>query len=215
MGRPLKIAKSSTIDSGYNNPSGYGVVGGNTSISGDQILARVAISQTGTGTITATTGSATVTGSGTAFDTQLAAGSVITNTSGTVLGFVDAIANATSMTLTANSAVAVTAEGFVFATNEAGWIVRQKGKTKYLVHGATSGLEGACYTANLANAALTPATMNILGTYANAATGYVESVSDHNGQLFGNVAIFTTFGSAAAADASAGIPYPVVTISKS
>mgnify|MGYP006291228813 CR=1 FL=1 len=72
MARPLKIAKSSTIDSGFNNPAGasYGAVGGNTSISGSQVLCRVAIGQTGTGTITASTSSTTVTGVGTAFSTQ-------------------------------------------------------------------------------------------------------------------------------------------------
>jgi hypothetical protein len=43
MGRPLKIAKSATIDSGYNSPSGYGVVGGNTGIATTQILCQVKI----------------------------------------------------------------------------------------------------------------------------------------------------------------------------
>jgi len=43
MGRPLKIAKSNTIDTGFNNPSGYGVVGGNTSLTVPTVLCRVKI----------------------------------------------------------------------------------------------------------------------------------------------------------------------------
>lgn len=41
MGRPLKIAKSTSVDTGFNNPEGlantYGVVGGATSIGGPQL----------------------------------------------------------------------------------------------------------------------------------------------------------------------------------
>ena len=43
MGRPLKIAKSATIDTGYSNPSGYGVVGGDTGIAATQVLCQVKI----------------------------------------------------------------------------------------------------------------------------------------------------------------------------
>lgn len=47
MGRPLKIAKSATIDSGFNNPAGsgntYGVVGGDTALSVPTVLCRVKI----------------------------------------------------------------------------------------------------------------------------------------------------------------------------
>ena len=43
MGRPLKTAKSATIDTGYNNPSGYGVVGGDTGIAPTQIVCQVKI----------------------------------------------------------------------------------------------------------------------------------------------------------------------------
>jgi hypothetical protein len=60
-----------------------------------------------TGTVTAATNSATVTGSGTSFLTQLNIGAWIGNTSGNTAGIVKAIANNTSLTLTANSAVAI------------------------------------------------------------------------------------------------------------
>ena len=60
-----------------------------------------------TGTITAATNTATVTGSGTAFLSQLNVGAWIGNTAGNTAGIVKAIANNTSLTLTANSAVAI------------------------------------------------------------------------------------------------------------
>jgi hypothetical protein len=127
----------------------------------------------------------------------------------------------------ANSAVN---EAFIRALPEAGFIVRQKGKQKYLVTGTTTGLTGACYTANVANTALTPNTMTITATYANAATVKVQSLSDHTGELFtatsgpvatGNIVFpnaapaFATFNDAAVANASNAMPYPLVQIGNS
>ena len=43
MGRPIKIAKSATIDTGYVNGEGLGIVGGDTDSTGLQILCRVKI----------------------------------------------------------------------------------------------------------------------------------------------------------------------------
>ena len=129
--------------------------------------------------------------------------------------------------LVANAAVASTGASFVYANDEAGFIVRQKGKQKYLVTGATSGLTSQCFTANLANTALTPNTMRILATYANTTTQTVQSLSDHTGELFtatsgpiatGNIVfqnaapVFATFNTAAVANASNGQPYAIVTI---
>jgi hypothetical protein len=69
--------------------------------------------------------------------------------------------------------------------------------------------------------------MTITATYANAATQLVQSLSDHTGELFtatsgpvatGNIVfpnaapVFATFNDAAAANAAAGIPYPLVQI---
>lgn len=65
----------------------------------------------GTGTITAGTGAATVTGVGTAFTTQVAVGDKII-ASGVVIGTVLSIASATALTLTANAAAVVTAGTF-------------------------------------------------------------------------------------------------------
>ena len=46
-------------------------------------------------------------------------------------------------------------------SEEDGWIVRQKGTRKYLVEGASSGIQGVCILANQAQGALTAGNMNI------------------------------------------------------
>jgi len=240
---PVTVALSvGVVDAYFNNPNGgagypatnantYSVVGGNTAIYGSQVLCQVAIGVAGTGTLTSETGNTTVTGVGTAFDTQLSAGSVLVNAEGELIGFVDSVTNATELELDANALIDVTNGTFVFADSEAGFIVRQKGKQKYLVQGTTSGLVGPCYTANLANAALLPNTMSIIATYANSSTTLVQSLSDHTVEIFtatsGETALpnetaninnsspaFGTFNSAAAANAAAGMPYPLVSINK-
>jgi len=86
--------------------------------------------------------------------------------------------------LTGSASTTASNAAFIYADDEAGYIVRQKGKTKYLVKGGTTGLTAQCYTANVANAALTPNTMNLLGTYANSATKYLTSVNDYNSEVF-------------------------------
>jgi hypothetical protein len=271
------------VDAYFNNPNGpqwpatnantYSVVGGNTAIFGKQVLANVAIGQTGTGILYAATNTAYVTGIGTDLANALSVGSVVQITSANVNGtttdyttlgfantvpglttvavantnntgnvirttgnaqtllangtvrftanlgglvsgqvyFVKAIANATAFTvsstldgaevdlssatgtpdaqqdvveLVANAAVAASGSSFIYATPEAGFIVRQKGKTKYLVTGTTSGLTAAVYTANVANTALTPNTMSIRATNAASGVQFVSSVNDHSSELF-------------------------------
>jgi hypothetical protein len=269
------------VDAYFNNPLGgagfpatnantYGVVGGNTSIVGSQVLPRVAIGISGTGNIYSSDASALVYGAGTDFANTLSTGSAIqavdaygtttnlgfatatfgyisvtvanTVVSGNVIGttgnaltlavdqpvsfsanigtlvagttyFVKTTANAAaftvsstlggapkvmtaatgtpdalqdSITLGANASATITGLGqnYVYANDEAGFIVRQKGKTKYLVQGGTTGLVAQCYTANVANTALTPNTMNILSTDAASATAYVSSVNDYNSEVF-------------------------------
>ena len=108
MGRPLKIAKSSAIDTGFPQTAS-GVVGGNTSISGSQILCRVKVG-----------------------------------------------ANAEAN----------------------GYIVRQKGKKKFLVKD-DSGNQGVCTLANTANSSLTDNTMTITCTFANAATFKAATITNH------------------------------------
>ena len=129
--------------------------------------------------------------------------------------------------LAANAVAAVSGASYVYATPEAGYIVRQKGKQKYLVKGTTSGLVGAVYTANVANTAMLPNTMTVTATYADSSTIKVQSVSDHTAELFtstsgpvatGNIVLanadpaFGTFNTAYAANTYDGQPYPIVTI---
>ena len=278
------LASVGVVDAYFNNPLGgagfpatnantYGVVGGNTSIVGSQVLPRVAIGISGTGILYAATDTAYVTGIGTDLTNTLSVGSVIqvasanvngtttdyttlgfantvpglttvavanTQNTGNIIGtsgnaqtllangtvrftanlgglvsgqvyFVKAIANAAAFTvsttlggaevdlssatgtpdaqqdvveLVANAAVAASGSAFIYANDEAGFIVRQKGKTKYLVQGGTTGLIAQCYTANVANTALTPNTMNILSTDAASATAFVSSVNDYNSEIF-------------------------------
>jgi len=86
--------------------------------------------------------------------------------------------------LAANATATISGASYLYATPEAGFIVRQKGKTKYLVTGSTSGLTAPCFTANVANTALTPNTFNIIGTYANTDTVFVQSLSDYRSEVF-------------------------------
>ena len=62
-----------------------------------------------TGTVTATTSSTSVTGVGTAFETELEVGSVLLDSTGSVAGTVSSISSDTSLTLTTNSLVNITA----------------------------------------------------------------------------------------------------------
>jgi len=129
--------------------------------------------------------------------------------------------------LAANATANIANASFIYATPEAGYIVRQKGKQKYLVKGGTSGLVGQAFTANVANTAMLPNTMTITATYANSSTVKVQSLSDHTAELFtatsgpvatGNIVLqnanpaFSTFNAAAAANANPAQPYPIVQI---
>jgi len=273
------------VDAYFNNPvSGagfpatnsltYGVVGGNTTIVGKQVLAQVAIGINGTGTLytPTTVNTSTVIGGVGANLANLATGAAlqvaVANINGStdyvnlgfasatkgnvtvavantaangVIGtsgnaqtlrtdlpitfdatfggltagatyFVKAIANAAAFTvatqqggptlalsantsvtgnvvlnrvvLAANANVVASNAAYVYANDEAGFIVRQKGKTKYLVQGSTTGLIAQCTTANVANTALTPNTMNILSTDAGPTTAYVSSINDYNSEVF-------------------------------
>lgn len=70
----------------------------------------------GAGTITTTTSSATVTGVSTSFLTQVKAGDVLKTTGGATIGTVQTVTNATSITLDANSAVALTGQAYTISS---------------------------------------------------------------------------------------------------
>jgi hypothetical protein len=108
---------------------------------------------------------------------------------------------------------------WTYADNESGFIVRQKGRSKFLVTGLTSGLTGVCYTADLAAAALVPGTMSISATTSAPATVLVERLSDHTARGFGNTdtatAYYASFNAAIAANATPSQPYGVITVNNS
>jgi hypothetical protein len=290
------------VNSGFNNPAGgsntYGVVGGNTALFGNQVLANVAIGRNGVGTLFASNTSAIIGGVGTDLG-NVAVNSVI-EVNGSVLGYVDTatgnvtveitstvddgtivltdadnvanglpilvtanvgglvagtsyivtsvdtgddeitvsnldgsavtLANAGPVTvnavqnlstLAANATATLSGAEFVFATPEAGYIVRQKGKTKYLVTGSSSGLTAQCFTANVANTALTSNTMVITGAYANTDSVNVKSLNNYSSEVFYDTAnatadpdFYATFNTAAVANVAEGILKPVITINK-
>ena len=103
----------------------------------------------------------------------------LTNEDATSYALQDVVTLATNAT-----AALTTGTAYIYANPEAGYIIRQKGKTKYLVKGGTSGLVGQCYTANVANTALLPNTMSIRATNAASGVQYVSSVNDHSSELF-------------------------------
>jgi hypothetical protein len=228
------------VDAYFNNPNGgagypatnantYSVVGGNTAIYGTQVLCNVCIGIAGVGTITVADDSPNIDGVGTDLANTLTDGTIVYSAAGAILGTVDDIANAnaTFATFAANATANVTDGAFSYGNPEAGYIVRQKGKQKYLVKGTSSGLTGACYTANVANTAMLANTMTITATYANASTVLVQSLSDHTAELFTATSgvtatetdninnaspAFSTFNTAYAANTYGGQPYPIVTI---
>lgn len=71
----------------------------------------------GIGTITASTGSATITGTGTSFLEHIGPTDIIYNSSYNLLGTVSSVASDTSLTLTANSAANVTDGNYYFANS--------------------------------------------------------------------------------------------------
>ena len=221
------------VDMYFNNPNGsantYSVVGGNTAIVGKQVTGTVVFGLTaGEGTITVATDSPNIDGVDTDLANTLADGDVVYSTDGVALGVIDDIANANATFATFAANATANYEGaFSTATPEAGYIVRQKGKQKYLVKGTTSGTVGAVYTFD-GSTGLQPAnSIVITATDANAATVYVQSLSDHTAELFtaesgpiatGNIVLqdadpaYASFNAAAAANAAAGQPYPIVTV---
>ena len=243
VGSAIQVASAN-----INGSTDYTTIGFANTVPG---LTTVAVANTqNTGNIIGTSGNAeTLIANGTVRFTANLGGLV----AGTVY-FVKAIANASAFTvsttlggaevdlssatgtpdaqqdvveLVANAAVASTGAAFIYADDEAGYIVRQKGKQKYLVTGGTTGLTAQCYMANVANTVLTPNTMRVLATYANSGTQTVQSLSDHNAELFtatsgpvatGNIVlanstpVLVTFNTAEAANTYGGQPYEIVTI---
>jgi hypothetical protein len=128
IGFPTGLAPNNSFDT--NKP---GVVGGFSQTDTVEV-ASVFLQQVGGGTITANTASAVVTGVGTNFSQAGSlGGATIYSSSGVELGIVDSVTNATSLTFSANCTANITAGSFTFADVDNGYIIRQKGKKKFLV----------------------------------------------------------------------------------
>jgi hypothetical protein len=185
----LKDANGNVLPGQFAN---LGVVGGDTNLAGNQVVANVAIIKAGpvgagatanNVSITVTSGSNAVTGLNTNFvgltaGTVLSVNGVPTNDpvgggliikDNVAIGTVSGTPTATSVTLAANANISGTFSSYNYAVPVAGSIIRQKGKTKYLVSEASSGLQGVCYLTPVANTALTPGQFSIMD--ANGPSG--------------------------------------------
>lgn len=197
MGRPLKIRKtqgSTPVDSGFNNPAGYGVVGGNTEQSGSQILCRVKLeSQSeGNGYVIRQKGAKKflVASVATIQDEDVIVGlsyviTVLGNTDWTALG------------ASSNPAL-----GDIFTAKVSG--------TGLTTTGAVNRV-GICQLSNSANGALASNTMTITATKNDASTTRLSEATNHWGIDFSSNPYVLSFG-AAAAENPPDLLYPVVTV---
>ena len=157
MGRALKIRKyqdGQVIDQGFPNngstDNGYsdtqpGIVGGIAENS-DQIRCDAAILVKGLGTITATTSSGTITGTGTHFTTDSFTGTsqiwVSDGTGGyTSLGIYDSTTDDTEISLGDPAVSDVTDSAWYYTATSNSSIVRQKGSKRFLVAGTNNTIQ--------------------------------------------------------------------------
>jgi len=229
------VATVAPVSAYFGNPSGsewpttntntYGVVGGDSTIIGNQIVGNAHLSRQGAGTIVTSTANAAVQGTGTAFVTT-DAGSIVYTTTGSVLGTITSVTDSDTIVLTANASANYTGP-YLLNKIEPSYIVRQKGKQKFLVKGLTTGTVSVVYTVN---STLTPQPVNtiVITSTSTSGTGSVQSLSNKNIELFtansgpvatGNIVYseaspaIATFNGQAVANVAAGIPYPIVNIS--
>lgn len=95
-------------------------------------------------------------------------------------------ANIEKLDLSASATFTKSEISVLGSEDEAVYIKRQKGKRKYLVSNAAGTKTGICTMVKKAQADLLAGEMSIEGTYDNAATTFIESVSDVNGLAFTN-----------------------------
>jgi hypothetical protein len=189
MGRPLKTTKVAGTDTGFPSATS-GVVGGNTSITGSQILARVKIgSQTeANGYIIRQKGkNKFLVASTTAIqDEDIVANNsyIITNTSNTDWTYfgVKNAANGQVFTATVNGS-GLTTNGVV-------------------------NLVGVCTLANTANSSLASNTMTVECGYANLTAFKAKTLSNHHVTNFSDEKFIADFNTGNASTQ----PYPTVTV---
>jgi hypothetical protein len=190
MGRPLKTTKAAGIDTGFPQTTS-GVVGGRTSIAGNQVLARVRIStQTEANgyVIRQKSKKKFLAGSTTTInDEDIKAGNsyIITdtnNTDWTLFGIRGAAANGQVFT--------ATVDGSGLATN------------------GTVNQVAVCTLVNVANASLAANTLTVECTLANSSTFRAKTLSNHHVTDFSDVKYIADFSTANATTT----PYPTVTV---
>ena len=140
MGRPVKIKKSLTVDTGFNNPAGgqyYGVVGGE-----------------------------------------------------------DTLSNYAHPTLKVRVRISGQSEAD-------GWIIRQKGASKYLVEDASAN-QGVCVLANSADAALAEGTMTITAQDSGSTEFRIKRMSNKYALDFSNNRYLINFFDVAASVTKSG-----------
>jgi hypothetical protein len=231
------LATIAPVNAYFNNPEGpqwpatnantYGVVGGNTAIIGNQVVGTLNLRTAGVGTIVAENDSTAITGTGTEFVAG-DVGKILYTDAGVVIGTIATVTNSTTVALAADATVNYTGT-FELGTSEDAYIMRQKGKQKYLVRGTTTGTVAAVFTVD---ASLTPQPANtivISAVNSANATGSIQTLSNKNSKLFtpdsgpiatGNInlraatSVQATFNSAVAANTQAGINFPIVTVNR-
>lgn len=121
MGRPLKIAKSATVDIGFNNPAGnsYGAVGGLVSITGQQVLPRIALGREITG-LYITSGEANIGGVG--IDLGNTVGFVNTTRLATVDGVEIGVVDSTPVTVVATTVSTAASTDLVTVDDTTGFL---------------------------------------------------------------------------------------------
>jgi len=190
MGRALKIRKyqgEQVVDQGFpndgstdNNYTGNqpGIVGG-VNENSTQIQCDTAILVKGLGTITADTGSATVTGTGTHFTTDAFRSSSqlwVSDGAGgyTSLGIYDGTTDDEELTLADPSAVNVTDSAWYYTAVGNGSIVRQKGSRSFLVAGTTDVIQDESIAAGQAYMIATVSNTNWAALGADPTAGQYD-----------------------------------------
>lgn len=201
MGRPIKIAKyqgAIPVDTGYNNPDGalntYGVVGGKTGLTGNQILCQVKLPSLAVGA-----GYIIRQRSATKF---LAAKASAIQDENIVAGVTYVITLLGTTDWEALGAGPNASEGDVFTAIINGTGLTTTGQVNQC---------GVCVLVDLANPS-SDNTMSVTITKADTTTARLAKIATSFGLDYSNNPYVLSFNAAAGADPSNGQPYPVAQV---
>ena len=191
MGRPLKIAKSATTDTGYPAAS-PGVVGGNTGISGNQVRARVKIGD------------------------QAEANGYILRQKGKKKFLVASVTAIQDEDIVANNTYVITSVSntdwtYFGVTNAAvGRVFTAPRSGTGLTTNGVVNRVGTCTLVNVANSSLTSNTMTVECGFANLSAFKAKTLTNKFVTDFSNVKYFASFTGAS----DSTTPYKTVTVDK-